>query len=44
LSSEKVRALAIQTEQLAKTLNALLNVVKEKPHKEESEKKNSKVA
>ena len=44
LSSEEVKALASQTEQLAKTLNALLNVVKENPQKEESEKKNSKVA
>lgn len=39
LSSERVHSLASQTEQLAKTLNALLNVVKEKPPKEVSERK-----
>jgi four helix bundle protein len=44
LSSEEVKTLASQTEQLAKTLNALLNVVKETPRKEEGEKKNCKVA
>jgi four helix bundle protein len=38
LTSEKVESLASQTEQLAKTLNALLNVVKGKPHKEESQR------
>jgi four helix bundle protein len=44
LTSEKVQSLASQTEQLAKTLNALLNVVKEKPINGESQKKNNKVA
>ncbi len=42
LTSEKVQSLAIQTEQLAKTLNALLNVVKEKPINGESQKKTAR--
>jgi four helix bundle protein len=42
LTSEKVQSLASQTEQLARTLNALLNVVKESPQRDETREKSRK--
>lgn len=44
LPAEKIQTLANQTEQLAKTLNALLNVVTGKQREGETSKKTEKIA